>query len=381
MTFDSLEQNARRAKEANSFWEYKPGSATEEYREYCQNADEIAQRAKERLEKSGAPAERSEKVDYLLNLYKSKKSAWLNEMYSVRARVPSVMIAGPANYPTRQKEKQLARERTLQEQDPESILDEIKGIGYNAKTIYSDDKNAVERIKEKIESLKNAPDPYGNKSAEIRRLKERLLSLAPEEFAEQQSHITVNGVKTFDEIVSIWANGRLYKSDFVSQYDPAPHWYFDLSIDFYDGKRHYRELLNIEVDEAGENHMGYDWREKKKVSLPLTDKYKYRLIISKISGSGNKAVIYQYLKGLIPQTVSVENSTDKPKTDTVTVNGETAQVIRNKECMRLQLVFEGKPSDETRNKLKSNGFKWAPSSMAWQRLLNENAEWALRRLA
>ncbi len=48
--------------------------------------------------------------------------------------------------------------------------------------------------------------------------------------------------------------------------------------------------------------------------------------------------------------------------------------------MRLQLIFEGKPDDKTRNTLKSNGFRWAPSCMAWQRLLNENAEWALRRI-
>ena len=60
MSLTALEQNARRAKEANSFSDYKPGSATAEYQEYCKEAEETAQKAKDRLTKTGAPAERAE---------------------------------------------------------------------------------------------------------------------------------------------------------------------------------------------------------------------------------------------------------------------------------------------------------------------------------
>jgi hypothetical protein len=44
-------------------------------------------------------------------------------------------------------------------------------------------------------------------------------------------------------------------------------------------------------------------------------------------------------------------------------------------------MFDGKPDEKTREILKSNGFRWSPSCMAWQRLLNENAEWTLRRIS
>lgn len=384
MTFESLEQNARRAKEVSSFSDYKPGSATEEYRQYCQHADEIAQHAKERLQNVGAPVERAEKIDYLLSLYKSKKLAWLNDIYANRARVPSVLITGPANFPCRKKEKQNAREDTLMEQNPDYILDKIRGIGRNSKTIYSDEKDAVERIKAKIESLKDAPDPYGNKSAEIRRLKERLFALAPEEFKEQQENITVNGVKTYDEIVALWNSGRHYKSDYISSYDPAPHWYFDLPLLFSNGKRNYKEIVSVEVDESGENRVSFNLEKRVTELIPLTATHKYNLIIGKISGSGNKAVMYQYLKGLTPKVEkasTAEAQENKPAADTITINGETAQIIRNKESMRLQLVFNGKPSEETRTALKSNGFRWSPSCTAWQRLLNGNSEFALKHLA
>lgn len=378
MSLSALEQNARRAKEGMSFSDYRPGSATSEYNEYCQEAEKVAEWAKSRLAKTGAPAERAERVDYLLNHYKAKKLSWLNDLYTNRARVPSVLVAGPANFPVRAKQRQNAREDALMREDPEYILDEIRGIGHNAKTIYSDEANAAERIKAKIESLKGAPDPYGNNSAEIRRLKERLFKLAPEEFAEQQANITVNGVKTYDEIVALWSKGRLHKSSYVSEYDPAPRWYFDLFLDFYNGKRHYKEFLQIEVDEAGENRVSYNIEKRANELHPLTDEEKYGLIISKISGSGNKAVMYQHLKSLMPK-VETEEAADTA--DTVTINGEAAQVVRNKDSVRLQLIFDGKPDQKTRDLLKANGFRWAPSCTAWQRLLNDNAEYALKKIS
>lgn len=59
---------------------------------------------------------------------------------------------------------------------------------------------------------------------------------------------------------------------------------------------------------------------------------------------------------------------------------EDFKVIENTEIMRLQLIFDSKPDEETRNILKSNGFKWAPSQEAWQRQLTDNAKFALKRV-
>lgn len=379
-SFATLEQNARRAKDASSFSDYKPGSATAEYNGYCAEAESISNNAKERLTKKGAPAERFEKVDYLLGLYKSKKLAWMNDLYANRARVPSILITGGSNFPVRAKEKQNAREDSLMEQNPDYILDEIRGIGRNAGTIYSDEGNAVERIKAKIETLKGMPDPYGNKSAEIRRLKERLLQLAPEEFAEQQANITVNGAKSYEEIAALWNTGKIHKS----AYDPeSPEFYYDLFVDFTDGKRHYKEIISIQVDETGENMQHWNNEKRESEFIPLTDERKYKLIIGRVAGSGNKAVIYKHLESLIPkaQAKTAEVEPESDTAETVTINGETAKIIRNKEEMRLQLVFDGKPAEKTREILKTNGFRWAPSQSAWQRLLNDNSEYALKRIA
>lgn len=50
------------------------------------------------------------------------------------------------------------------------------------------------------------------------------------------------------------------------------------------------------------------------------------------------------------------------------ING--VRVVRDTEENRLQLFFKGKPDEETRSKLKHNGFRWSPFNGCWQSYLN-----------
>lgn len=61
----------------------------------------------------------------------------------------------------------------------------------------------------------------------------------------------------------------------------------------------------------------------------------------------------------------------------VFANGE---VSANYDLDRLQIFFDEKPDEKTRTKLKSNGFRWAPSQGAWQRKLNDNALYAAKNI-
>jgi hypothetical protein len=56
------------------------------------------------------------------------------------------------------------------------------------------------------------------------------------------------------------------------------------------------------------------------------------------------------------------------------------KVVENTELMRLQLIFEGKPEPEVRDILKSNGFKWSPKNVCWQRQLTENAKYSAEKV-
>lgn len=93
---------ARRAKEMNSFSDYKEGSATAEYRAMVDKAAAIAEKQKSRVDPMY-----HEKIDHLLDTYARKLAENMNQGFAIDARVPSVMIAGPANFPVGKKENRI----------------------------------------------------------------------------------------------------------------------------------------------------------------------------------------------------------------------------------------------------------------------------------
>lgn len=56
------------------------------------------------------------------------------------------------------------------------------------------------------------------------------------------------------------------------------------------------------------------------------------------------------------------------------------EVVENADVMRIQLIFDGKPSEDIRNVLKSFGFRWSPSNGAWQRQLTDNGKRAAKEV-
>ena len=141
------EEAARRAKEMNSFSDYKPGSATEDYRQSVDHAAAIAEMQKGRVDPMY-----HEKVDRLLDLYARKLAENLNQSYAIAARCPSVLIAGPANFPVRKKEKQnRAADANMTEwREIQGLLDKIRGTGMGG--VSSDDENAVQKLRSKLAS-------------------------------------------------------------------------------------------------------------------------------------------------------------------------------------------------------------------------------------
>ena len=149
VTYYPINENAaRRAKEAISFSDYKPGSATAEYRHYVDEAAEIAARQKKRVDPSF-----HEKIDGLLDAYARKLAANMNKGYEITARVPSIMIAGGSNFPVRKKEKQnAAADKNMEEyREIQGLLDKIRSTGMGG--ISADDPNAVSKLESKLAKL------------------------------------------------------------------------------------------------------------------------------------------------------------------------------------------------------------------------------------
>ena len=147
------EAAARRAKEMNSYFDYKPGSATAEYRSYVEEAVQLAERQKARVDPMY-----HEKIDSLLDTYARKLAANMNKGFEIDARVPSILIAGGSNFPVRKKEKQnAARDTNYREwQDIQGLLDKIRSTGMGG--ISADDPQAVQKLEKKLAGLEKAQE-------------------------------------------------------------------------------------------------------------------------------------------------------------------------------------------------------------------------------
>ena len=237
--YEINEEAARRAKDMNSFYSYTEGSATASYRRNVDEATELAEKCK----KSVDPMYH-EQIDALLDRYAKRLAENLNNANVIDARVPSVMIAGPANFPVKAKEKQnAARDRNMEEYNEiRGLLEKMKSVGHGG--IQSDDPNAIEKLREKIcnaevmqEHMKivNAyyrkhktlegcdalsdkevreitasmsrdwrtdPSPFAsyeltNNNANIRRMRERLEQLEKAKSTETKEH-DINGIRVVE---------------------------------------------------------------------------------------------------------------------------------------------------------------------------------------
>ena len=70
------------------------------------------------------------------------------------------------------------------------------------------------------------------------------------------------------------------------------------------------------------------------------------------------------------EEIAAAENTEQPEE---VVNGVT--IRKDYEADRIQLFFDGKPTDKIRTSLKGNGWRWAPSVGAWSRKLTRQAEY------
>lgn len=183
------ETAARHANAANSFSDYRPGSATAEYRHMVDKAVEVAEQQKKRVN-----PENHAKIDYLLDLHTRKLAENMNQGYAIEGRVPSILIAGPANFPTRKKQKQdAARDKNMQEwRYIQGLLDKIRSTGMGG--ISADDPNAIQKLEAKVKGLEECQETMKAVNAYYR--KHKTLNgcphLSPEGIAKLQADMAAS---------------------------------------------------------------------------------------------------------------------------------------------------------------------------------------------
>ena len=163
--FPINEKMAGHARSMWSFSEYKPGSTTEEYKSYVNEAYNLADEVAAKDEKAGvrayAVAER----------YSKRMAEYFNRDISINLMCPSVMICGPANFPVKKKNRQIAAFDSNREffNETQKLLDKIKSISNGSELIKSSDEDCIERLEYKLETLKTLQDKMKAVNAALRK--------------------------------------------------------------------------------------------------------------------------------------------------------------------------------------------------------------------
>ena len=286
---------ARRAKEANSFSEYREGSATEEYRAMVNRVYEIAD-----IQKAQADKMYHDRIDALADSYARRLAENINRRNEIDARVPSVLIAGASNFPVRAKEKQnLARDRNDQEYlEIRSIPEKIKATGRGG--ISSDDPNAREKLAAKLRELEDAQEHMKAVNAWYRK------------------HKSLAGCPALSAEAAAKLNAAM-KNDW--QQNPVPFESWALTNNAANIRRVKARIESLDAEQK------------------------------KQETAGERAE-----------------------------SGDGWKLIENTEAGRIQFIFDEKPAQDVRELLKSEGFRWAPSMGAWQRMLNDAGRYAAQRV-
>ena len=121
------EINEKAAAEARQFWsffDYKHGSKTVEYRAQVDKCYSIVDKLPDNLKEKG---------EAMADRYARRLAEWYNKQFNIEMMCPSVMISGGSNFPVKKKEKQnAAQDRHYKLYDeiqaiPEKIESLLKG--------------------------------------------------------------------------------------------------------------------------------------------------------------------------------------------------------------------------------------------------------------
>lgn len=148
--FNINESGAKTAHNMMSFSDYKEGSRTAGYKALVDKAYELGEDVI--LKK---PSE-EERVANLCERYSRRLAQNINRDIQIGMMCPSVMISGAGNFPVKKKEKQVAAWDKNHEdyEQVERILWKIGNILSSKDVIKSDDENAIEKLQEKVDILK-----------------------------------------------------------------------------------------------------------------------------------------------------------------------------------------------------------------------------------
>ncbi|SHL03426.1 hypothetical protein [Fibrobacter sp. UWH4] len=185
---------------------------------------------------------------------------------------------------------------------------------------------------------------------------------------------------TTEEQVSYWRNGKNGYGEVIATDDPLAVEKMEAHLEFLKGEHEKHVTWNKSIRRTGGAQFceGMGDEQKKEVEDYIKQfPYKVNKFFftdQEQANIRNKEARLEQLKKsrqLAAEQKENGNSPDLQK--------EGLRMQINYEAARVQLIFDGKPDEAIRAKLKANGFRWSPRFGAWQRQNTPNGIYIARK--
>lgn len=221
------------------------------------------------------------------------------------------------------------------------------------------------KFERKFEAEMRSQEEYRNKQQKfIENTKKQLERMEPE-----------------DKQISRWRQGKWSHGETISADDPLAEKKLQAKLDYHTEQQQKMKDANAYYRKNGtmQGFTGFNDATNKKIDAQMQDfkdrgmEYYAKQPFQSYSLTNNNASI----KSTKDRLTQLQNQKQRAA-ETGGNGGGTkfngGELVRNTGINRLQIKFDSIPDAETRQKLKSAGWRWSPKEGAWQRQLTDNAE-------
>ena len=194
------------------------------------------------------------------------------------------------------------------------------------------------------------------------------------DFEEKKQRFIKNTIDMLKEMapaenqVKLWREGRQGYGEIIASDDPLAVEKMTAHVEYLK-EEHAAHLAWNKAIRSGKLEQIKEISDKaKKDILEEIERLPYRkreffFTSNETANIRNKTARLEQLK----KAREMAEAAKEQGTDGDTLEKEGLKMVNNHEAARVQLIFSDIPEKETREKLKSDGFRWSPRFKAWQR--------------
>lgn len=169
--------------------------------------------------------------------------------------------------------------------------------------------------------------------------------------------------------VKIWREGRQGYGETIASDDPLAVEKMTAHVEYLKEEHAAHVAWNKSIRKNGNADQceGLSDKAKARINENLKKqpylKHDYFCISNETANIRNKSARLEQMK----KAREMATAAKEQGSDGDTLEKEGLKMVNNHEAARVQLIFSDIPEKETREQLKSDGFRWSPRFKAWQR--------------